>query len=329
MVNRLIPRSTAPGEPREGTALPDPTTPAQPAPPAPAPPRDGDNDRDGGGTQQALSQGEILALVNDWLNGDRTNGLSPNSAKALLEDIGADPNLVDEAVNTFNNLGSEEAEGEGDIFATGVPSDGTPGDGTSVQDLLGGGQGFIGEDADFFTDPAFRGQVLSLGGGGRDQLFNELVAQTSLGAGGAAPFVNTFAERLRNPLETLFRFGQQLPLASEGNIDPASLPNFSSFASNFQGIPGGGAFQDVIDQITRLQGGQGGEGDPFVSGIPDFFRQNPNQAFNLGFGASGISPFNPFADAFRQSARTRFNAQLGQGGDAFGFLQNQPNFFGA
>ena len=281
-------------------------------------------DSDEAPASSALTQGEILALMQDWLNGDRTNGISPNDAKSLLEDIGADPNLVDQAINNFNAVDVQESV-EGTQVAN--PQDVNEPAGDLVSDVLGGGTPFLGEDEDFFTDPAFRGQALSLTAGGRDQLFNELVAQTSLGAGGAAPFVNTFAQRLRNPLEQLFRFGQQLPLASQQNQDPSTLPNFASFASGFQGIPGGGAFQDVIGDITSLQG-NADPNSPFAAGIPDFFRQNPGQAFNLGFGASGISPFNPFADAFRNSSRTRFNAALGAGGDAFGFLQNRNSFFG-
>ena len=172
------------------------------------------------------------------------------------------------------------------------------------------------------------GQLHSFLPGDRSDLFNQMVARTSSGSGGLAPFVQAAAGRLRRPLDILFNLGEQFPLSGTEDMDPSKAPDFSKFLGDFGGIPGGGAFRNVIDKITALQGrpASANYDNPFAQGAPDYFNQNPQRAFDLGFGAQGISPFNPFQKFFEDTARRRFNAAVGPGNEAYGYLRNQNQF---
>jgi len=232
-------------------------------------------------------------------------GRTPQEQQAIMEQVRG-------AQLTEQGLGGAIPLGGGDATTGAAP----PGalSGTDIAF----GEGSL-EDM-FLSAP--RETRLSTTPGGRSQLFNELVANVTQGAGGAAPFIQNFANTLGGPLESLFRFGQ-VPGVQAG-FDPSTFPSFSEFASGIGPSLGnlGGLFQttiqDVLGRSAALQGDPTGIGGNAIS---DFFAQNPGAAFNLGLGAQNVNPFSPFANAFQTNARRNFNVGLSQGGDPFDFLR--------
>ncbi len=250
------------------------------------------------------ARSELVALFGDTFRGRSDAVTALSSARQDVLGEGAVP-------------GTDITE---DPLATTLPAT-TP---TTGINFLPGGNlpDFLGQNQDFFSDPAFSQQVQSFGRQGRNALFEQATAQAALASGGASPFVEQFAGALREPLDLLFQFGQQLPLSATGeSFNPANLPNFANFLSRGvrSNLPGGGAFQNVINDILDLQGNTS-PGNPFNPGISDFFTANPGSAFDLGFGASGLSPFNPFFGQFQKSAQRGFNAAIGAGGNPLDFL---------
>lgn len=231
----------------------------------------------------------ILEQVEIWLSGDTANGISPNEGKKAIKELNGDPNIVDS------------------LLPSSTPTPVVP----DTDGLGGGGTGFGGVE-DLFDVEGLRGEELSVNRGGRQQLFNEFIAQSLPAFGGG--LARRAAQRRFNPFDASFLLRGGGEFFDEGQ----------SFLTGLGGNAPTGF--DIRSQLGNVLGNLAGDPSQFTapsaafaSGLSDDF-SGRNDAFSVANASFGLGAGNPFRSSFSNLLGNRLDQFIGQGGSPLGFL---------
>lgn len=306
------------------------------------------SDRSSNMAGEIFSLQDIMRMLN---NGDITDRATAENLiyNHFLNNIGNTPegarrntqNLLNNLSDTYSFLGGTGSAPAGDGGGSGSGSGSD--DGASAGDTS-----YIPPEVGAFLDDETAQQVgnildpMSAFGrefitgftpGGRSQLFDEFLAAQGV----SSPYSERLFGMALNPLSTAFELDKLLRIA-----DPQSQEDLPTFGG-YLGQQGNLSFNDFLGNvpgqnefISLIQGLLGTGGDSFSDAQRAAFGQtaqtDPQRVFNLALNAGGLSPFNPFANAFADIARRQFNMSLGQGSNPMDFLTNFANsgfsFFG-